>query len=328
MKKKNLIYSFRKVIIYWGWFPFFIALAYYYLPSQFEVSAFLKDVDPKHIYVIAVINLLHLLSMSLIFYLLLRFYLVDFSLLQSIGITAMSSIGNYVTSLGGGTIGKAYYLNKRHNFSYSAFISSIASIQVLDLLWISLLGCSAVVVCGWMLEVGGEGLFVVFLSVGFLVLVILVYAKCFRIDGTKPGMALGLVIKGWELICRDRELISKIAILLFINHILVAFELMTGYKTFGININFFEAILLGLCSSLSLIIKLTPANLGVQETVIAFSSQVIGIGFGEGLLVAGLLRVVSVIVVFLLGGIFSFSLIDGSFESNTLDMIDESRELS
>lgn len=39
--------------------------------------------------------------------------------------------------------------------------------------------------------------------------------------------------------------------------------------------------------------KMTPANLGVQEAVVASSSYSLGIGFEKGLLAAGLVRVIA-----------------------------------
>ena len=57
--------------------------------------------------------------------------------------------------------------------------------------------------------------------------------------------------------------------------------------------------------------KVLPANLGVYEGSIALSSQLLGVGFREGLLAAGLVRVVSIFVMLIFGLIFGMRILVG-----------------
>ncbi|MFH1289831.1 MAG: hypothetical protein ABIH92_00305, partial [Nanoarchaeota archaeon] len=58
-----------------------------------------------------------------------------------------------------------------------------------------------------------------------------------------------------------------------------------------------------------LVIGLTPGNLGVQEAIIVFSAATIGITPAESLSAALLGRAVSLVVLFVLGPIFSYMLV-------------------
>jgi hypothetical protein len=61
-------------------------------------------------------------------------------------------------------------------------------------------------------------------------------------------------------------------------------------------------------TSFSLLVRITPGNLGIQEAVVSLSSGLLGIGTGQGLLVSLLIRVATMIPTFTLGPVFSFLL--------------------
>ena len=81
------------------------------------------------------------------------------------------------------------------------------------------------------------------------------------------------------------------------------------FRVFGIEVSFVSALFLSAIGSLSLVIGLTPGNLGVQEAIIVFSAATIGITPAESLSAALLGRAVSLVVLFVLGPIFSYVLV-------------------
>ena len=88
------------------------------------------------------------------------------------------------------------------------------------------------------------------------------------------------------------------------------------FRVFGFDIDFIKCLFLASLGSLSILISITPAGLGINEAVIVFSALTIGITPAQSLLVALLGRVISFLVLFILGPIFSALLIKHHPNSN------------
>ena len=101
------------------------------------------------------------------------------------------------------------------------------------------------------------------------------------------------------------------SLLLLLNFILSTAELALSYSAFSIDIALEEAVLMEAISRFSGIIKILPGNLGIYEGSIALGSQILNVGFSEGLLAAGLVRVVSICVILIFGLIFGLRLFVG-----------------
>ena len=82
-----------------------------------------------------------------------------------------------------------------------------------------------------------------------------------------------------------------------------------AFKTFGIDIPISSALLLASLANLSLLIAITPANLGVAEAVTIFTALAVGISVPQSLAVSLLNRAVQMLVLFVLGPIFSYNLL-------------------
>ena len=92
----------------------------------------------------------------------------------------------------------------------------------------------------------------------------------------------------------------------------------------GLHISFLQAFIISLIGIFSLILNITPANLGVQELVIGFASEYLLIdGGAEGLLAALVVRAATIILVFSLGPLFSFILARDYGENITKELAEK-----
>ena len=78
-----------------------------------------------------------------------------------------------------------------------------------------------------------------------------------------------------------------------------------AYNALGTAVPFTSAFLVSLFVSFSLLINITPGNLGIQEIIVGLSSGLLGIGAGLGLAAALLVRASAMLIAFSLGPIFS-----------------------
>jgi len=283
----------------------------YFFSSQKELWTVLGEVNSEYVFIMAVVDSLFFLSNVMILKILLESFEVSLSVKECLSISSLAGVGNLLTSLRGGTIGKAVYLKRKYTFPYMTFIVATSAVALIDLNLAALMGAIAILVIGY----SSHSLLVVFLS--FFVAVNLLF--CFLLFS--PGKVascrwkifdrLSGIAKGLDLIRRDRKLVITISFLLFFNFLLSIAELTLSYAAFSIDISLAEVILIDAISLFSEIIKILPGNLGVYEGSIALSSQILGVGFREGLLAAGLVRVVSIVVMLIFGLFFGLRLLVG-----------------
>ena len=116
------------------------------------------------------------------------------------------------------------------------------------------------------------------------------------------------VINGWHLIKKNGRVILVTSFVTLVQILLGSLMLWFQFKVFGVDISFMAAIFLSAIGSLSILIGLTPGNLGVQEAITVFSAATIGISTTESLSAVLLGRAVGLVVLFVLGPIFSYVL--------------------
>jgi uncharacterized membrane protein YbhN (UPF0104 family) len=283
----------------------------YYFSRQKEMWTVLGEVNAEYVFIMAVIASLFFLSNAMILKILLESFEVNLSVKECLSISSLAGVGNLLTSPLGGTIGKAVYLKRKYTFSYMTFIAATSAVALINLNLAALMGGIAILVIGY----SSHSLLAVFLS--FFVAVNLLF--CFLLFS--PGKVetcrwkifgrLSGIAKGLDLIRRDRKLVIKISFLLFFNFLLSIAELALSYGAFSIDISLVEVILIDVISLFSGIIKILPGNFGVYEGSVALSSQILGVGFREGLFAAGLVRVVSIFVMLIFGLIFGLRILVG-----------------
>jgi len=303
----------KKALLQWSVvLGVFAALVYYVAArGSDELLPALKEADLGYLAPVALLEFLFLLTNGMILKTLLASFNVRISLREGLGISAATAMFNYLTMFGGGTLGKALYLKRRHEFPYHAFVATASAAHAVDVIILSMLGCSMAVLTGLIVREWGNAVFSVFVSVGIISCVLVLFPPKF-IDSTRKVLRFAAeTAQGWRRIRGDGSLLLGVALLLLANHLLAATELLAGYGVLLVKISMPEAVLLGAVAGLSSVARLTPANMGIQEVAIAVSSHILGIGFDKGLLVAALLRGVSLVVVFSCGSLFGLSVLRG-----------------
>ena len=301
----------------------------YSLSSQKDIWTILGEVTSEYVMIMAGIDAFYFLSNAMILKILLNSFQISLSVKECLSISSLAGIGNFLTALRGGTIGKAVYLKKKYTFPYMTFIAATSAIALINLNLAAFTGVIAILLIGY----SSHSLLAVLLA--FFVAVNLLF--CFLLFS--PGKVgtcrwkifdrLSAIAKGLDLIRKDTTLVIKISFLLFVNFILSISELALSYRAFSIDVSLVEVILIDTISIFSEIIKVLPANLGIYEGSVALSSQILSVGFSEGLLAAGLVRVVSICVMLTFGLILGLRLLLGKPKEEMIDSaIDAKRRTS
>lgn len=202
----------------------------------------------------------------------------------------------------GGAVYRSIYLKVQFNFPVSKFLASIGGVYIIGIMANASLGL--ILLLFFLLF---EGIFNIYM---LLVFAGLLLAMGFFLI-IKPEInsnrwfwkKLNQVVLGWDQIRSNKVLFLKIfffSALSLINSSIIVF---IAYRALDTDIRFINSFFYSTISSLSNIINLTPGGLGINEAILMFSSDVIGVPSDIILLGSLMLRAISMISTLTLGGI-------------------------
>src|SRR3989344_2059808 len=118
------------------------------------------------------------------------------------------------------------------------------------------------------------------------------------------------IINGWKLLSKDSRLLYKLSVYELFFVLIMGTRLFFAYRSFDLSVPIFIIFIISIFSTISTLISITPAGLGVTEFIITLSSTFLGLTVAEGLQVALLDRLASVIISFSFGLIYSYILMN------------------
>ncbi|MCK9596039.1 flippase-like domain-containing protein [Candidatus Pacearchaeota archaeon] len=216
---------------------------------------------------------------------------------------------NIITPAHGGMAVRAVYLKKKHNFTYTNFLASLAGMYVLTFFIGSLFGLISLFLIykiygffNWIILLAFLGLFI---PLGLII----TFSPEFKESKNKFLNNFIKVANGWNIIRKDKKIVWKCLFYTLIMLVISTATQILSYYIFGINLSFIQGLFLATIGSIAILIQLTPGNLGVAEAVAVFSASILGITPAQSLSVAILGRIVQMLVMFTLGPIFSVILL-------------------
>jgi uncharacterized membrane protein YbhN (UPF0104 family) len=223
------------------------------------------------------------------------------------GLAIVTAMGNYITPFSGGVAIRAVYLKHRYAFPYAQFAILFASNYLIVFWVIGVVGLVTLLIfidsslMNWQITF-------LFLMVTLAISVLIVLPTIKLPWNYRLVRVLNTSLEGWSSIKNDWFLLSKLVIYTLINILLNGVSFWIAYRALGFSVSFAVALLVGLLAVFSILLNITPGNLGIQEAVVSLSSAMLGVGAGQGLLAAFLVRSAAVVVAFTVGPIFSYVL--------------------
>lgn len=129
------------------------------------------------------------------------------------------------------------------------------------------------------------------------------------IRGTgRIASGLRRALEGWQSLRQAPRLLPRLARHMVLGSLIFAAWMFVSYRALGFDVDVARVLVAGVVVQLSFLVVLTPGNLGVREALTGFVSQLIGLGFVEGVVVTLLQRAVSLLVFCVFGGLFGLTL--------------------
>lgn len=231
------------------------------------------------------------------------------------GVTLVTSMLNLVTPGRGGTAVRALYLKRAHGLQYAQFAGTLAATLGFTLTANAGLGAVALLLLG--IPGGASG----WLALGTCVAIMLslvaaiVFARYADGDSASESTAvLPRVIRGWRTIAADRVLLTRLALWNLINAVAHAAAFAVAFSSAGASGSHLAAVVSSAFAKMGAVVAITPAALGIFEAFGVVSARIVGEELAASLLAVLLVRIVSVFLILIGGGIMWYTIMAGDRE--------------
>ena len=297
----------KKRFLPWVVFALMLALLGLFMARETDLASALLRVSLSSLAGLFLIQCLFNAVSGLVLRELSLFFGVRLNGTEWYGLPAATTMGNYLTPASGGLVARAVYLRQRYGMSYPRFLTLLSSGYLINFLVISAVGFF-IVIGKYRHDLHVLPLAFFFLAVCTVILFLL-HRPVPLPDGVgRIRQFLRDVVSGWPLMKGKTDLIVKLIVLSLANILLGSSSLWLAFNALGYTVPGMDALLINLLQSFSLLISITPGNLGVQEGVVSLSTGLLGHGLGAGLLAALLIRAVTVLFILSHGPLFSYLL--------------------
>ncbi len=278
-----------------------------FLVSEKSLVIQLMQVDLALVACLVILRFLFLVTNGLFLKTYSERFGIRLSVKEWLGLSIVTTMGNFVTPFSGGLVARAAYLKHRHGFSYADFTTSLAANYLVNFWVIGLTGIVVMLLLGT--SVPGLWPLLLFFAAVTAATSFLAVVPVGELRGASPLIKnLNRVLQGWRMIRKDRPFLEKLVFYVLVNIALNGLSFHLAYVALGGDATFTASLAVSLLTSFSILINLTPGNLGIQEAVTSLSSALLGLGAGLGLLVALVIRAASLLPVLGLGPLFSYHL--------------------
>jgi uncharacterized membrane protein YbhN (UPF0104 family) len=263
--------------------------------------------NPGFIILIGTIILIIIILNGILLKYLICPFRINLKNIEAFGLSIITKFYNLITPFRGGAVARAVYLNKKHDFPYIHFLATLSAIYILIFLTSSIMGVIS------MLSLLKENLFnttifITLSTLSILLIIIIIFSPKLKEVKNKWLNRFIKVINGWHLIKNNKKIIIITIIISLLQLFLIALNNLIAYHLFGIQITLAKALFIAAISNLSIIVAITPGNLGIGDAINVFIANMIGIPLTEAIAATILLRAINLAVILILGPIFSYYL--------------------
>jgi len=280
-----------------------------YLRNNLADFKRLSFVNPSYVILLIGLALLNSYVLGLAMRVVLLPFRVFLGGTEAFFVSIANSFYNYITPFRAGAAGRAVYLKDKHRLPYVHFLATFSANSLLSFLAASFCGIVATLWISWEEGILSWILLCVFVSIFVTLMLIVILSPQLNESPHKWLNRFVQVINGWRRIRNEGRILASIFLLMSALLLMQSIGNRLMFLVFGIVVSFPKCLFLASISQLSLLISITPANLGISEAITVFSATTIGIAPAEALPAAILGRLISFLVLFSLGPIATHYLI-------------------
>lgn len=287
-----------------------VLTASWYALSHKELFMHLKTISIFNIIGLSLVVFMTHVLLGCQFKCLLKMFGIGMNFGEWFGLSVCNSMFNYYLPAKGGLAIRAYYLKKKHAFTYSHYTSLTVGSQIISFF----LSAAAGLVFALLFKpIHGKWhvKFVVLFAALLLMTVIgtavllflLKLGKTFK--NSRFNNILTLFSEGLGLFGRRKRLVVVFSLLHILRLFSVGARLFICFSAIGVDVEPLQMLIIPSLTTFSLMLPLTPANLGIREGIISGCAYWFGLPADQALLAALVDRAAAIIITFTLGLVFS-----------------------
>lgn len=211
-----------------------------------------------------------------------------------------SSFANFFLPLRSGTGIRAVYMHRVHRFPISEFVSTLSIMYLMHIVVNAFLALA-----GMLFIASRDGPTNVALLVLFGGMALAGTVAMFTDFGVRadrrgfPLQQLAGLLAAWRKVRQDNALVLRLWLLMVALTAATVWQSFAAFRAVGIDLAGDGVLVYAACKNLGSLIGLTPGSLGIVELISIYLGKVLGYGTADALLVQGLIRAVSVVVLLL-----------------------------
>jgi len=292
---------------------FFIGIFYLYFYHSY--LAILKSLTVGDLVIISVLSFGTFFFLAIQFKFLVEIFYLNLGFKEWFGLTVINTMISYYTPARGGLIARAYYLNRKYDLPYSKYMSLLGGSYTINFFVASLgiifFSCFSAFHSGvWNLKILGVG---IGLLIGTIIFSILLFIGCSRTISFKTGRIFNMInnfMDGMNLFRKHPFMVLKISFVQFCLIFIMGGKLYWSFKAVGRSVALIDILVIQSLVVFSMVISITPGNLGIKEGIIGLFASQLGVPFADAIMAASVDRGISMLITFFLGMSYSKILID------------------
>jgi len=304
MKTLQPLRKYASLVIVAG----FVAWAAWYASRHAEDLALLSNLSAGWLALLLGLAMLKLMTMGLFTKVIMGSLEISLDFLEWFGLSAMTSMGNYLSPFRGGAAIRGVYLKTKHGLPYTLFLSTLAILYMLSFSTNAVIGLLAMVVLWLGLGVTNPALTL------FLAACLVLPAAFFVIVRRLPQLpgkwaeSINRVVEGWQIIAARPSTLAQLIALSVLNASVTLLMIHFSFAAFGTDLPLIKSLIASTLFLISAMIPITPAGLGIAEMMLVLTSQTLGVEGVASVFSAGLNRSAMIAASLLLGPLFSYVL--------------------
>jgi len=235
--------------------------------------------------------------------LLLRKVSIRLKLIEAFCLANLNTMVNYLP-FKPGMVAAAFYLKKNHSLSYTRFVNIVIASHLVQFLTVTL---SATIFI--LFHYFGTGIFLAKLFYIFFILtavlagIILLIGQIIKkaVGRLRGWKRLKKVVDGFHVVLGDKRLLARLLFVNFLGTIVMGLRLAVCFKILSFSAPIILSFLTGQVKIIATLLSIVPSGLGIAELFSGAVTEMMNSGINIGIFAASVDRMVSVLVLVLLG---------------------------
>jgi len=299
VKRKMYLLSFVAVVSFFA----------YYIYAHITDFKQISFANPELVILLILIALITAVFNGLIIKYLAEPFLIKLHFKEWFGLATITTFYNTIMPFRSGLFAKAAYLKKKHSFSFTNFMAMMAGVYVINFFVVGIFGLFSLAVIYFTHQIFNLLATLLFAGILLVTSAILIFSpKLAEVKNEFLNKVIR-VINGWHLIKDNRRILIVSSAVAVLQIVISSYAAIISFRIIHLDLDLPGAILITSTAALSVLIGITPANLGISEGFAIITGWVLGISTAQSLTAALIRRTATTLISFILGPIFSYLLL-------------------